>query len=89
MVALVGNAPTSRALQARANLSQLWGHKVARATSAALALRSARQTDVHAVGLHTQSGPPRYRTLFYGLRDRCITLMLAGRKMVLPQGFAP
>jgi len=25
MVALVGNAPTSRALQARANLSQLWG----------------------------------------------------------------
>jgi hypothetical protein len=87
MVALVGNAPTSRALQARANLSQLWGHKVARTTSAALALCSARQAGVDAVRPRSH-GPPRCCPVLYRLRGDCITAMLAGRK-VLQSGFAP
>ena len=54
--------------------------KVARVIGVAPTLSFARQANVHAVGLHTQSGPPRCRAVLCRLRGDCITAMLAGQK---------
>jgi hypothetical protein len=62
--------------------------KVARATSAALALCSARQAGVDAVRPNAHGGPPRYCPAFYRLRGDCITIN-ACRPKVLQSGFAP
>ena len=68
--------------------------KVARVIGVAPTLSFARQANVHAVGLHTQSGPPRCRAVLCRLRGDCITAMLAGigarRHQVAPRlGLAP
>ena len=75
----VGIAPTFPVLQTGANLSQLSSESGA-CDRCCSTLSFARQANVHAVGLHTQSGPPRCRAVLCRLRGDCITAMLAGQK---------